>query len=42
MLKELVNRVKAEIDEERRERETSQETLLTLLEDTCNKLCSTT
>jgi len=41
MLKDLVNRVKSEIDEERKERENSQETLISLLEDACNKLCST-
>jgi len=41
MLKELVNRIKAEIDEERKDREQSQETLVTLLEDAANKLCAT-
>lgn len=40
MLKEVVNKAKNEIDGERKNRENSEETLLTLLEDTCSKLNS--
>lgn len=39
MLKDFINRVKGEIEDERKERELSQETLLNLLEEACNKLC---
>ena len=38
MLKEMVNRMKTEIDSEKKERETSEDTLLSLLEETCTKL----
>lgn len=38
MLKDLVSRVKSEIDEEKRTREESQESLLGLLEEACNKM----
>jgi hypothetical protein len=38
MLKEVVNRVKVEIEYERKDRETTEETLLNLLEETCSKL----
>jgi hypothetical protein len=38
MLKDVVNKVKAEIENEKKNRETTEETLLSLLEDTCTKL----
>lgn len=38
MLKEVVHRVKTEIEGEKKNREMTEETLLGLLEDTCNKL----
>jgi hypothetical protein len=38
MLKDVVNRVKVEIEYERKDRETTEETLLNLLEETCTKL----
>ena len=38
MLKEVVNRVKVEIEYERKDRESTEETLLNLLEETCVKL----
>lgn len=38
MLKDVVNRVKVELDQERKIREETEEHLLSLLEDTCNKL----
>jgi len=38
MLKDVVSRVKSEIEYERKNRESSEETILNLLEDTCNKL----
>jgi hypothetical protein len=38
MLKEVVNRVKVEIEFERKDREATEETLLNLLEETCSKL----
>jgi len=38
MLKDVVNRVKVEVEYERKDREATEETLLKLLEDTCNKL----
>lgn len=38
MLKDVVTKVKAEIELERKSRETTEETLLGLLEDTCGKL----
>ena len=37
MLKEMVGKIKNEIDTERRERQVNHDTLLNLLEDTCNK-----
>lgn len=37
MLKEMVTKIKGEIDTERSERQQNHETLLQLLEDTCNK-----
>ena len=46
MLKDVVNRIKSEIDNEKKNRytlliisrETTEETILNLLEDTCNKI----
>ncbi len=38
MLKDVVNRVKVEIEYERKDREATEETLLNLLEETCTKL----
>jgi hypothetical protein len=47
MLKDVVNRIKAEVDNEKKNRydlcinclrESTEETLLALLEDTCNKV----
>lgn len=38
MLKEVVQQVKGEIEGEKRNRETTEDTLLSLLEDTCTKL----
>ena len=38
MLKDVVNRVKVEVEYERKDREATEETLLKLLEDTCSKL----
>lgn len=38
MVKEMVNRIKGEIENEKRDRETSEDNLLALLEDTCTKL----
>lgn len=40
MLKDVVNKVKSEINHERKNRENTEETLLGLLEDTCSKLNS--
>ena len=40
MLKEMMNRIKAEIEKERKDREATEENLLTLLEETCTKLNS--
>jgi hypothetical protein len=40
MLKDVVSRVKSEIEYQRKNREASEETILNLLEDTCNKLNS--
>ena len=34
----MITRMKGDIENERKERETTEETLLSLLEDTCNKL----
>jgi len=41
MIKDLVNRVKQEIEDEKSERTTTQEGLLQLLEETCLKLGQT-
>lgn len=38
MLKDIVNRVKVELETEKKSREETEEHLLLLLEDTCNKL----
>lgn len=38
MLRIMITRMKSDIENERKERETTEETLLSLLEDTCNKL----
>ena len=38
MLKDVVNKVKTEIEVEKKSREETEETLLSLLEDTCMKL----
>ena len=38
MLRDMVNKIKAEIETEKRDREDNEEVLLSLLEDTCNKL----
>lgn len=38
LLRDMVARIKNEIESERRERETSEEQLLGLLEDTCSRL----
>jgi len=38
MLRDMVNKIKLEIDSEKKDREENEETLLSLLEDTCNKL----
>lgn len=38
MLKEVVEKVQIEVENERKEREESQETLLNLIEDTCDKM----
>lgn len=38
LLRDMVSRIKQEIDTEKREREQSEEALLQLLEETCGKL----
>ena len=38
LLRDMGSRIKAEIENERRERELSEEQLLGLLEDTCSRL----
>jgi hypothetical protein len=38
MLKEIIGKVKEQISQERYEREHTEETLVNLLEETCNKL----
>lgn len=38
MLKEIISKVKEQIGQERYEREHTEETLVNLLEETCNKL----
>ena len=40
MLKDVVSHIKGDLDNERKDRETTEETLLNLLEDTCSKLTS--
>jgi len=37
-LKDVVNKIKIDIENERKSRENTEETLLALLEDTCGKL----
>lgn len=38
MFKDMINKIKSEIDHEKSEREQAEEALLTLLEETCAKL----
>ena len=38
MLKNIVEKVKGDLDSEKKDREATEETMLTLLEDTCKKL----
>jgi hypothetical protein len=38
----MVNRIKGELESEKKERESSEETLLSLLEETCAKLNTAT
>ena len=38
MFKEVVNKINNSINDERKAREQAEETLLSLLEDTCNKI----
>lgn len=38
MFKDMINKIKAEIDTEKNEREQAEEALLSLLEETCAKL----
>ena len=38
MLRSVINKVKNELETEKREREKTEETLLTLLEETCTRL----
>ena len=38
MMRDLVNRVKTEIESVRKERENSEETILNLIEDACDKI----
>ena len=40
ILRDMINRIKIEIETERKDREENEETLLSLLEDTCSKLNS--
>jgi hypothetical protein len=42
MIKSIINKVKNEMENEKKMREKTEENLLTLLEETCNKLDSTT
>lgn len=42
LLRDMVGRIKQEIDAERREREQSEEALLQLLEETCAKVTAVT
>ncbi len=38
MLRIMITKTKTEIESERKDRENTEETLLSLLEETCNKL----
>lgn len=38
MFKEMISKIKAEIEVEKQEREQAEEALLSLLEETCSKL----
>jgi hypothetical protein len=38
MLRIMITKMKGDIEGERKDREVTEETLLSLLEDTCNKL----
>ena len=40
MLRVMITKMKGDIESERKEREHTEESLLSLLEDTCNKLNS--
>lgn len=42
MLRIMITKTKSEIENERKDREQTEETLLSLLEDTCNKLNTST
>jgi hypothetical protein len=42
MLRIMITKTKTEIESERKDRESTEETLLSLLEDTCNKLTTAT
>lgn len=38
ILRDMINKINTEIEVERKDREENEETLLSLLEDTCHKL----
>ena len=38
MLRSIINKIKAELENEKKQRELTEENLLSLLEETCNKL----
>jgi len=40
ILRDMINRIKVEIENERKDREDNEDTLLSLLEDACGKLNS--
>jgi hypothetical protein len=42
MLRIMITKTKSEIETERKDRESTEETLLSLIEDTCNKLNTAT
>jgi hypothetical protein len=42
MLRLMISKTKTEIENERKDREGTEELLLSLLEDTCNKLSAAT
>jgi len=42
MLRDMVNKIKGELETEKKDRESSEETLLGLLEETCAKLNTAT